>query len=85
MFLKEEKNKRNKVFPPGRLLSFLFVLVGLRKQDQSQQETYVSVSLSRWTRGHAGSLGGGVYLVGSSLVEKGPLRLTVFLLSSAAP
>lgn len=58
MFLKEEKNKRNKVFPPGRLLSFVFVLVGLRKQDQSQQETYVSVLLESWTRWE--SRGGGV-------------------------
>lgn len=57
MFLKEEKNKRNKVF--------IFVLVGLRKQDQSQQETYVSVPLDsrkRWESGGEGVLPGGVLL-----------------------
>lgn len=58
MFLKEEKNKRNKVFPPGRLLSFIFVLVGLREQAKVNKRRML---LSRWTHGHV-ILPGGVLL-----------------------
>lgn len=91
-FLKEGTKKKTKAFKQGRQKQPVCLLSAFqlphRKQDQHVNKRRIFVSRPLWERLDAGLVDtqtGPAYLVGSSSVGKGPLRLTVFLRFSAGP